>query len=157
MQLYLYLHRRAQQSVFLSTCASRKPLYESRPNFIASCISTISPGLLSLSLKILNFQNFCDFFKKFSLTFDCVTVKMPKCPLLSRSFQLIATKLHDNDGSDGRIQATGTTFLSVCKILKLLGHFKFFLTCNTGPYGTGNFKTLVLLLLQLSSQFSQTS
>ncbi len=42
--------------------------------------------------------------------------------------------------------------LEICQTLKLLWHFDFFV--NTGPYGSGNFK--MLLLLQFWSHLSQT-
>ena len=43
------------------------------------------------------------------------------------------------------------TFLAICQKLKILWHFEIFI--NTGPYGAGNFK---MLLLQFLSDVSQT-
>ena len=43
-------------------------------------------------------------------------------------------------------------FLVICQKLKILWHFENFV--NTGPYGAGNFKAL--LLLQFASNFNQT-
>ena len=66
-------------------------------------------------------------------------------------FYYISTKFHTKYHNQWLIYAItfyGDLFLT----LKILWHFEFFL--NTGPYGAGNFKTL--LLPQFSSDVSQT-
>ena len=67
----------------------------------------------------------------------------------SHNFDPISTKLYDKyDSHGGNI---GYYFLAICEKLKMFWNFESFL--NTGPYGAGNFETL--LLIRFSSDVNQ--
>ncbi len=68
----------------------------------------------------------------------------------SHGFHPISTKIYGKHGNQGGIQVI--TFFDDLPKLNILCHFEIFV--NTGPYGAGNFKTL--LLLQFSSNVNQT-
>ena len=69
----------------------------------------------------------------------------------SPNFHPISTKLYCKYMYVGHEGISAMTFLAICQELKILWHFEIF--ANTGPYGAGNFKTL---LLQFLNDLSQT-
>ncbi len=140
----------------LSIQFSQKTLHRSRPYFMGSYLSTISPrpwyraffsvkhGHVFFSFfKISIFQFFKEFFS-FLLAWDPMGANISKC-YFPHGYHLIKMLAME--------EYRPLLFLVICQMLKILWHFEIF--HNTGSvYVVGKFKTLSL---QFSSDLSQSN
>ena len=103
-------------SVLILTQVSQKPLHESRPNFVESYLSAISPAP-PFFFKIFYFQTFTIFFS-FSLTWQ-PKFQNTTSPTVSVLFQpnfMISLSVTGEYSS--------ITFLAICQKLKILWHLE---------------------------------
>ena len=137
-------------SIHPLTQVSQKPLHGSRPNFVESYLSTISPDFFFIFSQFLILKFFTIIFRfPYHGTLWEPKFQNTTSPTVSLRFQ---PNFMINMIVIGEYRLLlFFFFLAICQKLKIVWYFEIFV--NTGPYGAGNFKTL---LLQFSSDVSQT-
>ena len=109
----------------------------SRPNFIGSYLSAISPDRFFFS-QIFNIQIFTIFFRFVNM--GPYASKNLKMLLLLQFSSAWRQTYMTNKVVMGECKAMD--ILAICQKLNILGHFEIF--GDAEPYGAGNFKTLLL-------------